>query len=76
MRRVTDNTNARLEEDASELDQFRSDSRRNLFRSIAIFRRHNGPIISGSPELDSMICFGNEVLPRIRAKQRKALAHA
>ena len=33
-------------------------------------------IISGSHKLDSMICFGNEVLPRIRAKERKALAHA
>lgn len=33
-------------------------------------------IISGSPKLDSMICFGNEILPRIRAKERKALAHA
>jgi hypothetical protein len=33
-------------------------------------------IISGSPKLDFVICFGHEVLPRIRAKQRKALAHA
>lgn len=33
-------------------------------------------IISGSPKLDFVICFGNEVLPRIRAKERKALAHA
>ena len=33
-------------------------------------------IIFGPPRLDSMICFGNEVLPRIRAKERKALAHA
>ena len=33
-------------------------------------------IISGWPKLDSMVCFGNEVLPRIRAKEGKALAHA
>src|SRR5215472_8513963 len=29
---------------ANELDQFRNDSRRNIFRSIAIFCRHNGPL--------------------------------
>jgi len=39
-----DKTNVRTKEDASELNQFRSDSRRNLFRSIAIFCRHNGPM--------------------------------
>jgi len=39
-----DKANTRIEKDASELNQFRSDSRRNLFRSIAIFCRHNGPL--------------------------------
>jgi len=33
-------------------------------------------IISGWPKLDSMVRFGNEVLPRVRAKESKALAHA
>ncbi len=33
-------------------------------------------IISGWPKLDSMVYFGNEVLPRVRAKESKALAHA
>jgi len=32
-------------------------------------------IISGWPKLDSMVCFGNEVLPRIRARESKGLAH-
>jgi len=33
-----------IQENAGELDQFRSDSRRNLLRSIAIFCIHNGPL--------------------------------
>jgi hypothetical protein len=43
VRRVTGKADTCIEEDASELDQFRRDSRRNLFRSIAIFCRDNGP---------------------------------
>lgn len=41
---MTDGAEARISDDESELDQFRSDSRRDVFRSIAIFCRHNGPL--------------------------------
>ncbi|HEV3041282.1 MAG TPA: LLM class flavin-dependent oxidoreductase [Candidatus Angelobacter sp.] len=33
-------------------------------------------IISGWPKLDSMVCFGAEILPRVRAKEHKELVHA
>jgi hypothetical protein len=41
-----------IQENANELNQFRSDSRRNLFRSIDFFG-HNGP-------LDGYSTFGNK----------------
>ncbi|HKD80572.1 MAG TPA: LLM class flavin-dependent oxidoreductase [Candidatus Angelobacter sp.] len=33
-------------------------------------------IVSGWPKLDSMVRFGEEILPRIRAREHEALAHA